>query len=88
MLHVMCHMSHVLFHMSHVMCHVSEVACHMSNVMCKKINVFFLQKCLSISLEGLLSTGPTPSSLWCLLCIIRELAEGWYMAVNVGVSDM
>ena len=37
--------------MSHVTCHLSHVTCHMSNVTCH------------MSFEGLLLTGPTPSSL-------------------------
>ena len=83
---VTCHMSCVTCHMSCVMCQKLRVTCQISCV--KKFMFFFYKNLLSISLEGLLSTGPTPSSLSCLLCIIRELAEGWYMAVTVGVSDM
>ena len=44
----------------HVTCHVSRVTCHMSHVTC---HVFFVRtKLWSLSVEGLLSTGPTPSS--------------------------
>ena len=47
-------------HVSCVTCHVSCVLCHMSHVTC----IFFsLTKWWSLLVEGLLSTGPTPSSL-------------------------
>ena len=51
--------------MSHVMCHVSRVTCHMSRVTCHNFFYylfFFWTKWWSLSVEGLLSTGPTPSS--------------------------
>ena len=57
MSHVMCHVSHVTCHMSHVICHMSRVTCHVSHVL-----IFFFTKWWSLSVEGLLSTGPTPSS--------------------------
>ena len=53
---VMCHMSHVTCYMSHVMCHVSHVMCHTSYF-------FFLTKWWTLLVEGLLSMGPTRSSL-------------------------
>ena len=55
MSHAMCHIhvSHVTCHVSHVMCHISCVTCHVSHV------TFFLTKWWSLSVEGLLSTGPT-----------------------------
>ena len=46
--------------MSYITCHVSHVTCHMS---CVTGHVFFLTMRWSLSVEGLLSTGPTPSSL-------------------------
>ena len=51
----------------HVTCHVSCVFCHMSRVTCH-ISPFFLlllfwTKWWSLLVEGLLSTGHTPSSL-------------------------
>ena len=61
--------------MSCVTCHVSHVTCHLSPVTCQKkfffdilIHIFFLRKknwtkWWSQSVQGLLSTGPTPSSL-------------------------
>ena len=52
----MCHMSGVTYHMSHVRCHVSHVRCHVSGV------IFFVDKGLSLLVEGLLSTGPTEYS--------------------------
>ena len=59
----MCHVSHVTCRMPCVTYHVSHVTCHMSNVTCEEKkedkNVI---KWWSQSVEGLLSTGPTPSS--------------------------
>ena len=53
-------MSCVTCHVSHVTCHVSHVTCHMS------LFFFFLfrTKWWSLSVEGLLSTGPTPSLVY------------------------
>ena len=48
------------------MCHVSRVTCHVSRVMCHNFFslflLFFRTMWWSLSVEGLLSTGPTPSS--------------------------
>ena len=52
--------------MSHVTCRMAHVTCHMSRVTCN----FFLTKWWSSSVEGLLSTGPTPSSLYRLYVTI------------------
>ena len=49
-------------HVSHVMCHMSCVAYHMSCVVCQGVTFFFTKR-LTWLVEGLLSTGPTPSSL-------------------------
>ena len=51
--------------MSHVTCHVSRVTCHVSHVTCHILLFlfFFRTKWWSLSGEGLLSTGPKPSSL-------------------------
>ena len=51
-------------HMSRVICHVSGVTCQVSRVTCNFIIIilFFLTQWWSLSGEGLLSTGPTPSS--------------------------
>ena len=46
-------------HVSHVTCHVSHVTCHGSRFFL----LLFWTKWWSLSVEGLLSTGPTPSSL-------------------------
>ena len=54
-------MSHVMCHVSWVMCHMSRVTCHMSRVMCPIFLIFF-RKWWILSVERLLSTGPTPSS--------------------------
>ena len=51
-------MSQVTCCMSRVMCHVSHVTCCMSCVTC---HVLCVTKCWSLLVEGLLSTGPTPS---------------------------
>ena len=60
---VMCHVSRVMCHVSRVKYHVSRVTCHMSHVMCHMSHFFFFwTKCWSLSVEGLLLTGPTPSS--------------------------
>ena len=47
--------------MSCVTCHMSCVMCHMSRVMCHMSQFFFFD--YVVKLIGLLSTGPTPSSL-------------------------
>ena len=59
--HVTCHMSHVSCHVSGVMCQVSCVRCHVS-LFSFFFSSSFLTKWWSLSGEGLLSTGPTPSS--------------------------
>ena len=46
-----------------VTCHMSRVTCHVSRVTCHMSLFFFQTKWWSLSVEGLLSTGPTPSSL-------------------------
>ena len=55
----------VMYHMSGDMCHVSCVMCHMSRVMChmSDFSFLFLSVGASWKVEGLLSTGPMPSSL-------------------------
>ena len=55
----------VTCYMSRVTCHVSHVTCHVSHVIFFffLFFLFFLTKWWSSSVEGLLSTGPTPSSL-------------------------
>ena len=56
------HMSCVTCHVTcHGTCHVSHVTCTVSHV--TFFSFFFMTKCWSLSVEGLLSTGPTPSSL-------------------------
>ena len=54
-------MSRVTCNVSHVTCHVSHVTCHMSHVTFFLL-LFFWTKWWSLLVEGLLSTGPTPSS--------------------------
>ena len=48
---------------SHVTCHMSHVTCHLSHVTCQQKKVSLRIKLLSLLMEGLLSTGPSPSSL-------------------------
>ena len=52
MSHVTCHVSRVTYHVSHVTCHISHDPF-----------LSFWTMWWSLSMEGLLSTGPTPSSL-------------------------
>ena len=61
---VICHVSLVTCHVSLVTCHVSRVTCHMS--------LFFRTKWWSLSVEGLLSTGPTQSSFYLFIIIVKE----------------
>ena len=67
--------------MCHVMCHVSRVTCHMSRVTCHMSPFFFfLTKWWSLLVEGLLSTGPTPSSFlqgspWFGVKVLRKLSN-------------
>ena len=60
-------MSHLICYMSCVTCHVSCVPCHLSYVMCPMscffVVAFFGPTWCSLMVEGLLSTGPYPSSL-------------------------
>ena len=53
----MCHMSCVIRLVSHVLCQISCVKC--------QYFYFSLKNCLD-KVEGLLSTGPNPSSLLCM----------------------
>ena len=56
--HVTCHMSYVMCHMWWLTCHVSHVVKYIY------ICIFFLTKWWSLSLKGVLSTGPTLSSFF------------------------
>ena len=56
------HVSHVICHMSGVRCQVSGVRCQVSGVTCFFI-IFFFDKKVELVGEGLVSTGPAPSSL-------------------------
>ena len=80
MSHITCHVSSVTCHMSCVKCHMSQVTadmyhvtCHMSHV--PFFNIFFLRKGLSKPVEGLLSTGPTPSSFNAKRLVILQLEK-------------
>ena len=61
---VTCHMWPVTCYLSQVMCHMSHVTCHMSCVTCIVSHVTWEKSTIwwSLSVEGLLSTGPTPSN--------------------------
>ena len=69
----------VACHMSRVMCHMSRVTCHMSRFFSRFFLLFFFfsffqTKWWSLSVEGLLSTGPTPSSLgWIHQIIVKGI---------------
>ena len=64
----------------HVACHVLHVTCHMSRVTCH-IFFFFWTKWWSLSVEGLLSTRPTPSSLLLLTLNTHLIVAGPLCAV-------
>ena len=68
--HVTCHVSRVTCHVSHVTCYMSRVTCHVSHV-----TFFFFIKWWSLSVEGLLSTGPTPSSLYLLTKVYKIIGK-------------
>ena len=83
--HVMCHMSCVTCHMSCVTCHVSRVTCHVSHV--TLLFFFSRTKWWSISMEGLLSTGPRLSSFKRMCKEIQKLfnfAYHWVYQRNKG----
>ena len=52
-------------YVSHVTCHISGITCYVSGVRCQYCfhSFFFLQKKCSQLVQGLLSMGPSPSSL-------------------------
>ena len=62
-----CHVSHVTCHMSHVTCHVSHVTFFLL--------LFFCTIWWSLSVEGLLSTGPTPSSFGLCHSLLMDLSH-------------
>ena len=83
---VTCLVSHVTCHMSRVMCHLSCVKCHLSKLkknIKKNIYNFFFFKPLktnwttwwSYSVEGMLSMGPTLSSLHKFVIEIDSYAQ-------------
>ena len=76
-------MSYVMCHVSRVTCHVSHVTCHMSHFL--SFFLFFRTKWWSLSLEGLLSTGPTPSSFSRDMEVRRE-EDGQSTCPGVGLS--
>ena len=88
---VMCHVSCVICHVSCLMCQVSCARCHVSGFMCQVSRVryqlslffflffllFFRIKCLDYSVEGLLSTGPIPSTLRNLTIFLCQACTKW-----------
>ena len=64
-------------HVSCVMCHVSRVTCHVSHVTCQMALFCFFNrtKWWNYSVEGLLSTGPTPSSFHSVSTRISQKAQ-------------
>ena len=77
---VRCQVSGVTCQVSRVTCQVSCVTCQVSGVMCHVsffFSLFFLwTKWLGYSVEGLLSTGPTPSSLY--VCLLKDNCHVWF----------
>ena len=90
---VTCHVSRVTCHVSHVTCHMSRVTCHLSHDMCQMSHFylfyiyFFFTKWRSLSLEGLLSTGPTLSSLFCINKIISHLLKSISPSVTTPIQN-
>ena len=64
--------------MSHVACHVSRVICHVSHVTCHIFLCFFLTNWWGLSVEGLLSTGLTPSSFMCIAMLWSAIAKVYW----------
>ena len=65
----------VTSHMSGARCHVSGFRCHMSCVRCHMYFIFFPQtNWRNLLVDGLLSTGPTPSSLQAAM-VLNEIIE-------------
>ena len=76
-------MSGVTCHLSCVRCHMSCVTCHVSHVTCNIFFYFFFTKWWSLSVEGLLSTGPTPSSFYRR----RKIYTGHYWSFRTPWCD-
>ena len=77
-------MQHVTYDLSHVTCHMSYVMCHRH-----RSHFFLLTKLRSLLAEGLLSTGPTPSS--CFLCVFFGLSGGasrWRVCYQLGLHRL
>ena len=70
---VMCYVSCVRCQVSGVRCQVSGVRCQVSGVMCQIYIFFGGTKWLGWLVEGLLSTGPTPSSLFTIIAVTNLL---------------
>ena len=74
-----CHVSCFMCHMSRVMtCHVSRVTCNFFSFF---LLLFFRTKWWSLLVEGLLSTGPTPSSLLTIYTF-------QYIIVRITILDL
>ena len=68
--------------MSHVICHMSGVRCHVSRVTCNIFLKYFFTKWWNFSGEGLLSTGPTPSSFYTYMDIFLFFLKWWSYSVE------
>ena len=75
---VTCHLSHVTCHMSHVTCSVCHLSCQVMFFF-----VCFLTKWWSLSLEGLLSRGRTPFSLY---FIYKNQQNGQILAIQKSLG--
>ena len=84
-----CHMSCVMCHLSRVSCvtcHVSCVTCPLSRVTWHLVVFFFSPNTLvEVKVEGLLSTGPTPSCYVTYQAVITEDVEAVALVVTVPV---
>ena len=77
-------MSRVTCHMSHATCHLSCIQCPMSHFFLS----FFSSKWWSQLVEGLLLTGPTPSSFifFLLLSLSQDLLVFMFFLVFLGIA--
>ena len=65
-------------YLSSVSCHMSRVTCYMAHVSFHLSHVFFFlfTKCQSSFVKGLLSTGPTPSSIIWFMNKLTKVSVG------------
>ena len=79
-------LQHVIHHMSYGKCHAPHVTCHVSQLIILKKNQ---TKLWSLSVEGLLPTGPTPSSFqnWCFVVVFILLVLHLNIATIENVAQ-